>query len=103
MELNSGNFQTEITRSAVPVLIDFWAAWCGPCKMMLPVVEAVAEIMGDQIKVGKVNVDENQDLAQQYNILSIPTLMIFKSGQVVDQFSGVLTKEALQKKVEKHL
>ncbi len=101
MDLNSENFQTEVMQSDLPVLVDFWAPWCGPCKMMAPVIDEVAKALEGKVKVGKVNVDEAQDLAQQHNILSIPTFIVFKGGQVVDQFSGAMTKEALQERLEK--
>ncbi len=97
----SENFDETVLGEKKPVLVDFWAPWCGPCKLMGPIVE---ELAGDTDKgvVGKVNVDENQDLAQKYNILSIPTFMIFKGGQVVDQFSGTMDKESLKQRLESH-
>ncbi|MBT6253812.1 thioredoxin, partial [Candidatus Uhrbacteria bacterium] len=91
MDLKKDNFDQTITEADGVVLVDFWAPWCGPCKMMAPVVDEVdAEV--EKLTVGKVNVDENQDLAMQYNVLSIPTFVIFKGGQVVDQFSGSMGK-----------
>ena len=103
MELNSSNFQAEVMQSDLPVLVDFWAPWCGPCKMMSPIIDEVAKSLEGKIKIAKVNVDQNQDLAQQQNVMSIPTFVVFKGGQVVDQFSGAMTKEALQEKLEKHI
>lgn len=103
VELTSANFTEEVLQSSTPVLIDFWAPWCGPCKIMSPLVEEVAGELGGKMKVGKVNVDEHGDLAQQYNILSIPTFMVFKGGQVVEQFSGAMPKEALLQKLQAHL
>ncbi|MFH1142309.1 MAG: thioredoxin [Candidatus Uhrbacteria bacterium] len=102
MDLTSDNFQTEVMQSDLPVLVDFWAPWCGPCKMMSPIIDQVAEALAGKVKVAKVNVDENQGLAQDHSVMSIPTFVVFKGGQVVDQFSGAMTKEALQEKLEKH-
>ena len=103
VELTSERFTQEVLQSNTPVLIDFWAPWCGPCKMMAPVVEEVAGELSGKVKVGKVNVDDYGDLAQQYNILSIPTFMIFKGGQAVEQFSGAMPKETLVQKLKAYL
>lgn len=89
------NFEVEVLKSDVPVLVDFYADWCGPCKMQGPIVHEVAEGMGAKVKVGKLNVDENQDIAQKYQVMSIPTLLIFKGGQVVETMIGVQTKDSL--------
>lgn len=90
-------------QSSVPVLLDFWAAWCGPCKIMSPIVDEVGSEWVGKMKVGKVNVDEFPDIAQQFNILSIPTFLVIKGGKVVEQFSGAMSKDQLKQKVEKHL
>ena len=100
--LTNENFQASVLSANKPVIVDFWAPWCGPCKVMSPIVEELAGEVDDVI-VGKVNVDENSEVAQRYNILSIPTFIVFKGGQVVEQFSGSMSKEQLRAKIEKHL
>lgn len=95
MEFNKANFQTEVIDSDVPVLVDFWAPWCGPCKMIGPIVEELAKEFAGKAKIGKVNVDDNQDLAGSFGIRGIPTVMLFKGGEVVGQFVGLRPKEDL--------
>ncbi len=95
------NFQGEVLNSVPPVLVDFWAVWCGPCQVQGPIVEEVAKIMAGKVKVGKFNVDENPQMAQKYGIMSIPTLMIFTGGTVVKQFIGVQGKETLVSELNK--
>ncbi len=102
MELTTANFDEKVLQAKGLVVVDFWAVWCGPCKMMSPIVDELAGEL-DGITVGKVNVDENPDLARQFNILSIPTFIIFRSGQVVEQFSGSMNKEMLKEKITKHI
>ena len=97
------NFEAEVLKSDKPVLVDFWAEWCAPCRMMAPAVEAIAAEYADRAKVGKLNVDENQSSAGQYNIRGIPTLLLFKNGEVVEQFVGVTSKDAITKMLERHL
>jgi thioredoxin 1 len=102
IELNNENF-TETVESNKPVLVDYWAEWCGPCKMVAPILEEVATDMSDKLTVGKVDVDENQELAAQLNIMSIPTLVLFKDGEVVDQAVGALSKAQLLSFLEQHI
>ena len=97
------NFNSEVLQSQTPVLVDFWAPWCGPCQMMGPIVEDLSTELGAKVKIGKVNVDENPDTAGTYNVMSIPTFLLFKGGQVVDQVVGGVQKERLKAMVEKHL
>lgn len=95
LKLNSENFEKEVLNSNEPVLVYFYADWCGPCKMMAPVVEELAGELQGKAKVGKINVDENQDLAMEYNVMSIPTLIIFKEGKELKRFVGVKDKNEL--------
>ncbi len=103
LEINDGNFQSEILESDKPALVDFWAPWCGPCRMVGPVVEELAGEFADQLKVGKLNVDDSPKTAAEYGIRSIPTLLIFKDGKVADQTVGAAKKEQLKAFVEKNL
>lgn len=100
IELNDGNFQKEVLESDVPVLVDFWAPWCGPCRMIAPVVEEIAREYQGRLKVGKLNTDESQQIAATYGVMSIPTLMIFKAGEVVERIIGAQPKEALTPKID---
>ncbi|MBI2618820.1 MAG: thioredoxin [Ignavibacteriales bacterium] len=101
--LTDDNFQTEVIKSEKPVLVDFWAEWCGPCRMVAPIVEELAKEYQDTLKVGKVDVDSNQKVSEEFGIRSIPTLLIFKNGKVVDQVIGAVPKRALTDKLSKHL
>ena len=95
LEVTDANFDQEVKQSNVPVLVDFWAVWCGPCQVLGPIIEEVARDMSGKVTVGKVNVDENPAVSQKFGIMSIPTIMIFKNGTVVKQFIGVQSKETL--------
>lgn len=95
--VNSENFEKEVLESRMPVLLDFWASWCGPCKMMSPVIDDIAESMNTSIKVGKVNIDECPELAEKYNVMSIPTFIVLKDGIETGRTVGVQSREEIVK------
>ncbi len=97
INLDSKSFEEEVLNSEVPVLIDFWATWCGPCRMMAPVVEEIANEVGEKAKVCKLNIDENKDIAEKYDVMSIPTFLIIKNGKVAATTVGVQPKENIIK------
>ena len=101
--VTDSTFKQEVLESSVPVLVDFWAPWCGPCRMVAPVVDEIAQQYEGQIKVVKINTDDNPNVASQYGIRSIPTLMIFKEGERVDMVVGAVPKSTLSNTLEKHL
>lgn len=97
------NFDTEVLKSDIPVLVDFWAEWCGPCRMMSPTIDAIAAEYAGRVKVGKLNVDENGAAAMRYGIRGIPTLLLFKNGNVVEQRVGAIGKTDVQRMIDPHL
>jgi thioredoxin 1 len=102
-EVTDSSFQAEVIESEVPVLVDFWAPWCGPCRMVAPVVEELAQERGEQLKVVKLNIDENQNTAMQFNVLSIPTLILFRNGEVAKTVIGAVPKRKLEAELEPSL
>lgn len=103
IHLNEKNWENEVVNSTVPVLADFWAEWCGPCKMIAPILDELAGELSGKIKIGKINVDENQALAEKFHIRSIPTLLILKKGSVQEQMVGAMRKEDLKAKLNPYL
>ena len=95
LKITTDNFEEEVLKSDKKVIIDFYADWCGPCKMMSPIIDAIAEELGEKVKVGKVNTDENMELAEKYGIMSIPTIMIFENGEIRNHFVGVTDKKTI--------
>jgi thioredoxin 1 len=103
LAVDNANFEQEVIKSPIPVLVDFWAPWCGPCKAISPSVDALATEMAEQLKVVKVNVDEAQEIAGRFGIISIPTLLLIKGGEVVETLRGNQSKQAIASKVQPHL
>jgi thioredoxin 1 len=103
VELTDANFETEILKSETPALVDFWAVWCGPCRAIAPTVEALATEYQGKLKVAKMNIDDHQGVPQRYEITSIPTLLIFKGGNVVGQIVGAMPRAKIEEQVKKHL
>ena len=102
-EVNDSNFDQDVLKSDQPVLVDFWAAWCGPCRAIAPIVDELAQHFQGKIKVGKMDVDRNSATPMRYKVTGIPTLLVFKGGQVVEQLVGYRPKEAIQQALEKHI
>jgi thioredoxin 1 len=103
IEIDENNFENEVQNSTIPVMIDFWATRCGPCKMIAPHVEEASAIYSGKLKVGKIDVDNNQQIASQFSIMSIPAVMFFKNGAVIDQIIGAVPKKALFDRIDKIL
>jgi len=101
VELTDDNFKNEVTENKEVILVDFWAPWCGPCLILSPVIEEIAKEYQDKIKIGKLNVDKSEKIASEYNIMSIPTLIIFKDGKPVDQMVGITSKETIKTRIDK--
>jgi len=103
LKLTEKSFENDVVKSNLPVLVDFWAEWCGPCRMITPIVEEIAKELDGKLKVGNVNVDDEQELAARFNIMSIPTLLIFKGGKPVDMIIGAMSKDHLMQKIKTQL
>ena len=103
LKITQQNFDNEVLKSATPVLVDFWAEWCGPCRMIAPVLDELSKAMEGKLKIAKVNVDEEQDLAVKFNVMSIPTLLLFKDGKPVTQIVGAMSKDQLLARIKPNL
>ncbi len=103
VELTDNNFEQEVLKSPIPVLVDFWASWCAPCRQIAPAVEAIAKDYAGRAKVGKVNVDENMSTSGKYNIRGIPALLFFKEGELCDQIVGASSQENIQAMLDRHM
>lgn len=102
VEITDANFEAEVSQSALPVLVDFWATWCGPCMQLSPTIDALATEFSGKVKIGKVNIDQNRALPVKYRVNAIPTLMIFKGGQLVETMQGAQSKDKLTAMLTKH-
>ncbi|MGZ0168938.1 MAG: thioredoxin [Planctomycetales bacterium] len=103
LEFKDDSFEEDVLKSETPVLVDFWAPWCGPCRMLAPTIDAISEEYDGRVKVGKVNTDENPQISTQHQVNSIPTLMIFKGGEIVERLVGAIPKEKITEKLDAHL
>ncbi len=102
-KFTDGNFDSEVVKSGVPVLVDFWAEWCGPCRLMGPILDELAPAYAGKLKIGKLNVDENQNSPSQFGVMNIPTMIVFRGGKEVERIVGALSKSDLQKKIDRVL
>ncbi len=103
IKFTDSNFDAEVVKAGTPVLVDFWAEWCGPCRMMSPVLDELAPAYAGKLKIGKLNVDENQDTPSNFGVMNIPTMIVFKGGKEIDRIIGAMPKAELQKKLDKVL
>ncbi len=103
INLDDENFENEVLKSDLPILVDFWAQWCGPCRMIAPVLDQLADEMDGQVRFGKLNVDESQQTAYQYQVSSIPTFILFKGGQIADRMMGAMPKSAFQHFIDRNI
>ncbi len=103
LKFTDGNFDAEVIKSDIPVLVDFWAEWCGPCRLMGPILDELATTYAGKLKIGKLNVDENQESPSQFGVMNIPTMIVFKNGKEAERFVGAMSKNDLQKKIDKAL
>ena len=100
LKITDSNFDAEVAKSGVPVLVDFWAEWCGPCRLMGPILDEMAPLYAGRLKVGKLNVDDNQDAPTKFGVMNIPTMIVFKNGKEAARFIGAMSKSDLQKKID---
>ncbi len=103
VDINDANFETEVVNSGIPVVVDFWATWCGPCRKLSPVVEEIAQNYEDKVKFVKVNIEEGMDTAKKYSISGLPSLLVFKDGEAVDRMAGLMPKSTIISNIEKHI
>ncbi len=103
LKITDANFDAEVTKSKTPVLVDFWAEWCGPCRIMIPILDELAPAYKGKMKIGKLNVDDNQDAPAKFGVMNIPTMIIFKDGSETERITGALSKNDLQRKIDRIL